>query len=276
MIDNISNLSVYKGDDIKISDKIFVKEPTILEIEEWGVNEYFNAVHILCGVGADFKWQLWDKGIDYTAISDYDLFLTHLSKMIGSQKRYIEEIMLDEKKKEEFLSKYNKEQIEKMKKNPLGLLLNVDLGDFKIYINKKNNEHILYDKVNDVTIDRLVYSRIVDVVRKIHGLKRNSQIPANEQTKMDLIDDARDEYLISLKDNSSSKDILFPLVSTLCNLGTGYTWFNVWDLKINVFFDCIKRDNKIQDSTLLLQSAYSGFGSLKGISENRLNKYSEI
>jgi hypothetical protein len=40
---------------------------------------------------------------------------------------------------------------------------------------------------------------IVDAVRKIHGFKRNNEIPANEITKMDLIDDARDEAMMSAK-----------------------------------------------------------------------------
>ena len=42
-------------------------------------------------------------------------------------------------------------------------------------------------------------------------------------------------------------------------------------MKINEFFDSLKRINKIQESTLLLQGAYSGFASLKGVDKSRLN-----
>ena len=70
--------------------------------------------------------------------------------------------------------------------NPLSLTLkDIDLADFNIYTDE-NNQIVLYDKEHDITIDRFVYARIVDAVRKIHGFKRNNEIPANEITKMDL------------------------------------------------------------------------------------------
>ena len=102
----------------------------------------------------------------------------------------------------------------------------------------------------------------------MHKFKRNNQIPANESTKMDLIEDARDDYLASA--NKPQKSILLPLVSALiCK--TGYNHNDIWDLKINAFFDSLKRIDKIQDAQLLLQGAYSGFADLKGIDRERLN-----
>ena len=120
----------------------------------------------------------------------------------------------------------------------------------------------------------MIYSQIVDAVRKIHGLKRNNETPANETTKMILIDDAREEAKAASQ--KPYKSTLKPLVSALtvkCGLcGTD----KVWDMKINAFFDSIKRINKIQDSELLLQGAYSGFASLKGVDKNRLDWTGDI
>jgi hypothetical protein len=45
---------------------------------------------------------------------------------------------------------------------------------------------------------------------------------------------------------------------------------------INAFFDSIRRIEKIQNSTLLLQGAYSGFASLKGVSKESLNWHGNI
>ena len=42
------------------------------------------------------------------------------------------------------------------------------------------------------------------------------------------------------------------------------------------FFDSIKRINKIQDAELLLQGAYAGFASLKGIDSSRLDWTGDI
>jgi hypothetical protein len=71
----IDELKIYRGSDIPITDKIIVTQPTIDQIIEFGEKRYFGAVYNLTGVGADFKWQLWDYyGIDYTTIEDFELF----------------------------------------------------------------------------------------------------------------------------------------------------------------------------------------------------------
>ena len=267
MINNM--LEVYRGNDISITKKIKLSQPTLQDIIDFGESEYFQAIHSLCAVGADFKWQLWDSGIDYTTISDYDLFLFYISNMLGSKKNEIKKII--NSNDVEKIEKIKEEDIKKMTKNPLGLILNIDLADFKLCENKKNNENILYNEKEDIVIDRLVYNNVVEIIRKIHGLKRNNELPANERTKLDMIEDSRDEYYASLGDKN--KEFLYPLVSTVANLGIGYTWFNVWDLKVCAFFECITRDNKISETNLLLKSAYGGFGSLKGVPKERLNKY---
>ena len=56
----IDELKIYRGNDIRINDKIIVTQPTIDEIIEFGEKRYFQTVYTLTGVGADFKWQLWD------------------------------------------------------------------------------------------------------------------------------------------------------------------------------------------------------------------------
>lgn len=51
----IDELKIYKGSDIRITDKIVVTQPTIDQIIEFGEKRYFQTVHTLTGVGADFK-----------------------------------------------------------------------------------------------------------------------------------------------------------------------------------------------------------------------------
>ena len=115
---------------------------------------------------------------------------------------------------------------------------------------------------------------MVDAVRKIHGFKRNNEIPANEITKMDLIDDARDDAMMASQ--KEYKSVLKPLISALA-VKTGQLGSDsIWNTKINMFFDAIKRINKIQDAELLLQGAYSGFASLKGVDKTRLDWAGEI
>lgn len=272
----IDELKIYRGSDIPITDKIIVMQPTIDQIIEFGEKRYFQTVHCLTGVGADFKWQLWDYfNIDYTTIDDYELFKKMIWRSLSSKKHIYKELTENREQYEEQLKNITEEELTEMLVNPLSLILkDIDLADFEEYESDKCPETILYDKEHDITIDRFVYMRIVDAVRKIHGFKRNNQMPANERTKMDLIDDARDEAMMAAQ--KPYKSVLQPLISALA-VKTGQLGNDsLWNTKIFMFFDSIKRINKIQDATLLLQGAYSGFASLKGVDKDRLDWAGEI
>ena len=89
-----------------------------------------------------------------------------------------------------------------------------------------------------------------------------------------LIEDARDEAMMASQ--KGYKSVLKPLISALA-VKTGQLGSDsIWNTKINMFFDSIKRINKIQDAELLLQGAYSGFASLKGVDKDRLDWAGEI
>lgn len=269
-------LKIYRGNDIEITPKIIVTQPTIGQIEEFGEKRYFNAVYTLTAVGADLKWQLWDYGqIDYTQIEDYDLFIKFISSAVSSKKHLYDELINNKDKYENELSTIPQEVLDGMLINPLQLILkDIDFDDFTVCKLEKNDQIVLYDQERDITIDRLIYSQIVDAVRKIHGLKRNNQRPANERTKMDLIEDARDEAMAASR--RPYKSTLKPLISALtvkCGLCGDD---KVWNMKINAFFDSIKRIGKMQDAQLLLQGAYSGFASLKGVDKERLDWAGDI
>ena len=185
---DIDDLKIYRGSDIPITDKIIVIQPTIDQIIEFGEKRYFQSVHCLTSVGADFKWQLWDYyGIDYTQIDDYELFKKVIFKSLSSKKHIYKELTENREKYEEQLKNITEEDLTEMLVNPLSLILkDIDFADFEEYESDKSPETILYDKEHNITIDRFVYARIVDAVRKIHGLKRNNQLPANDITKIFL------------------------------------------------------------------------------------------
>lgn len=273
---DVDDLKIYRGSDIQITDKIVVTQPTIDQIIEFGEKQYFQTVHCLTGVGADFKWQLWDYfDIDYTKIDDFELFKLMIWKSLSSKKNIYKELKENHKQYEEYTRKMTEEDWEELLFNPISLILkDIDFADFEEYESDKSPETILYDKEHDITIDRFVYARIVDAVRKIHGFKRNNEIPANERTKMDLIDDARDEAMMASQ--KEYKSVLKPLISALAVKTGQLGGEGIWNTKINMFFDSIKRINKIQDAELLLQGAYSGFASLKGVDKTRLDWAGDI
>lgn len=258
---DIDDLIAFRGEDFKISDHIIVHQPTLDEISRYGELKYFQMVHTLTSVGADLKWQLATNGIDYTEISDFQLFYSIL------------------------IPTFTKEQTSI-------LFGNLDFSRFKSFTNKKNNETCLVQKLNEeinddeiliefsdkntVIIDEFTYGLIVGYLRKIHGLKRNDQVPANESTKQALIEDAMEEYM--LNKDKEQKSILLNQISAMVNSeGFKYNHNEVWSMKIFAFNDSVKRIAKIKSANLLLQSGYSGYGiDLKKINDKQINWLGEL
>lgn len=264
-------LKIYRGDDIQITPQIIVTQPTIGEIADFGEKRYFSAVHTLTASGADLKWQLWDyAGVDYTTVEDYELFITFICQLVSSNKKMYQELMDNPEKYTEEMASIPENILKEMQVNPLQLILkDIDLADFTPCTLEGTDEIILYNIERDITIDRAIYAQIVDAVRQIHGLKRNNEKPGNEMTKMILIEEARENAMISA--DKQYKSTLKPLVSAITVKCGMCGDDRIWNMKVSQFFDNIKRTNKIQDSQLLLQGAYSGFASLKGVDKSRLD-----
>jgi hypothetical protein len=261
-------LSVYRGKDVPINKNIVLKIPTLDQIERFNEKDYFSAIYTFTSVGADMKWQLWDLGIDYTKINDYDLFSSFVYQLVGSRKKLYYDMI-------ENPDKYDEKPDEKLLRNPLELILpDLDFSDFQRYKIDKSGEIVLYNSEKDITFDRVAYSKTVEIIRKIHGITRNNQIPANEKTKMDLIEDARDESMAAI--NKPFKSALVPLVSTMQMYCGQCGDEKIWDTPISAFLYNVRRIGKIQDAEHLLHGAYSGFTDLKGVDKNRIDMFSDI
>lgn len=193
------------------------------------------------------KFQLWDSGIDYTSITSYQLFYSILYKIYPQEKTSI-------------------------------IFGDLDFSNFQIMQLNDNGAIILYQNIqgDEVFIDEYSYSVIVDYLCKSHFIERDEKIPANESTKMILIEDARDEYNRNkTKENHSQlKNLISSMIN---NEGFKYNHTQVWDMKINAFMDSVKRISKTKNAMLLLQSGYSGYGiNLKDIDKKQLDWLGEL
>ncbi|SEU08420.1 hypothetical protein SAMN05443270_3021 [Lacrimispora sphenoides] len=241
----IDELKIYRGKNIHITDKISIRQPTLGEICDYGEKEYWFMIHTLTSVGADMKFQLYDLGVDYTKIDDYTLFSNLLCKGFPVERTSI-------------------------------LFGNLDFSKFQLFQKRDNDDIVMYNSTDDILFDEYTYLVFVDALRKIHMIKRNSQLPANESTKQILIDDDREAYEMSKNKQYSSQ--LKNVISSMINReGFKCNHDNVWDMKINAFLDSVKRIQRIKDADLLLQSGYSGYGlDLTKISNKKLDWLGEL
>ncbi len=249
LCDKFDDLKIYGGESYHLNDRLSIRQPTLDDIRQYGENRYFNMIHTLCAVGADLKWQLHDIGIDYTRISDFELFYSILAV------------------------RYTRDDTRILFGDSL------DFSRMELLFHKELQEYVMVQRFEDeepLQIDKYLYASIVGILRQMHRLKRNDELPGNEMTRQILIEDARDEY--EANKDKAARSCLMPLISTMVNSeGFKRDDTSVFQMKIRAFMDSVARISKIKNAELLLQSGYSGFGvNLSKIDKDVLNYMGEL
>ena len=291
-------LKIYRGEDFVISKHIILHQATLNEICDYGERDYYSMIYNFTATPQSLKVQLWDMGIDYTEITPYQLFYQLLYKMYSQEKTSIIFGDLDFTKFQ-VMQRKDDESIFLYQEVPVGDIYNLEyefvyhfsnLLDASRFVGcevdelieelSKSNRYndFIFDNVQfeSVIIDEYTYNMIIDYICKSHFIERDLKRPANNSTKMVLIEDARDE--IERNKNKEYHSQLKNLISSMINSeGFKYNHAQVWDMKINAFMDSVKRIGKIKNADLLLQSGYSGFGvNLKEIDNKQLDWLGEL
>lgn len=231
-------LKMYFGEPFYINDKISVYIPTIGDIVEFGEREYYGMVHTLTCIPSDMKSQLDDLGIDYMEISDFNLFIL-LSKSLPQKTTRL-------------------------------ILGDLDLSKFVPYVNKSNNETVLYDVENDIVIDRLIYTKIVNYIRKVHNIKPKVERAANKTTRRILIQLDRDR--INKSKNEPYKSQLKTLISAMMRYpGFKYKKNELKECGLYEFMDTVNGAQIYVSSVALLQGSYSGMIDTSKIDKKEFN-----
>lgn len=237
----VDPLQLYFGDDYIINDKINIKQAKIGDIVDFGEAKYFSVVHTLTAIPSDLKSKLWDMGLDWMEIEDFELFM-----MLAPT-----------------LSKENTEL----------LFGDLDFTKLKPYRNKENGDIVLADLESGVKIDKLIYLRIVNYLRKVHNITPKIERAANKTTKQILIDE--DRMKIRLNQEKPFKSYLLPLISSV-KVRMGYTKDYVRNEGFVEFFDDLARLQIINNADHLLAGCYSGMIDTKKINKADLNWLKEI
>ena len=238
---DVDQLQLYFGDDYIINDKIKIKQPTIGEIVDFGEAQYFSVVHTLTAIPSDMKSQLWDIGLDWTEIEDFELFIM-LAPTLPVEKTRL-------------------------------LFGDLDFTKLKPYKNRENGDILLADLDADVRIDKLIYLRIVNYLRKVHNITPKVERAANKTTKQILIDE--DRMKINANKEKPFKSYLLPLISSV-KVRMGYTKNYVRNEGFVEFFDDVSRLQIIHNADHLLSGVYAGMIDVKKINKKELNWMCEL
>ena len=221
---------------IPVNDKINIYVPTVGEIIECE-DDYYSLVSILTAMPIDFMVQLDDLGIDFTSINEYDLLL----------------ILFPELKS----------------KDTSMIFGDLDLSGFELMVNQQNNNIVLRDELNDITIDRSVYSMISNTLRKIHSLERDRRKPANEEAKKFMLERARKK--LRRNKNKYHDSQLESFIISLVNAEQfKYDFEGTRELSIYQFNVSVRQIIKKTDYEHLMFGVYSGSISAKDVKNDEL------
>lgn len=235
MIEEYDELSMYFGADYIVNDYIYIHQPRIGEIVQFGERQYFSTINLLTAIPSDMKSELDDIGRDYTKMTDYELFLL-LAPTLTPKETSI-------------------------------LFGDLDFSTM-VCTQNINGDPILYSQSTNAIIDELAYSRIVGYLRKLHNIKPKVEKAYNETTRQILIKRDRDKKKKS--NNEPYKSVLKPMISALMRYpGFKYKTIDLWSCGIFEFMDTYKGAFVYVQANATLNGYYNNIDFEK--SKNNIN-----
>lgn len=243
MIDlDVSELALYFGDDYVINEYITITQPTIDQIVRYGEASYFSMVHTLTAIPSDMKSIIWDQmQLDWTKIEDFELFMI-LSQTLTPDKTGI-------------------------------LFGDLDFSKLRPFNNNQNDEVVLANKETGLIIDKLIYTRIANYLRKLHGITPKPEKAKGKRAKQAMIDE--DRRIREFNKDKPFKSFLMPLISSL-KVKQGYTKDYVRNMGLFEFFSDISRIQAIDSADHLLNGMYCGMADLSKIDKKNFNWMREL
>lgn len=236
-------LKMYFCEDYWVTDKICIKQPTIGEIIEYGESEFYSMIGLLCANPTSLRLSLWNQGINWNDIEEYDLFIS----LIRGFNKEETNILFGDIDFTKFIPIQDDD----------GNIVLICSYDSCIYINK------------EIGLRILEYLRVLfDIHPKIERAKGKATAEAIIfEEELNLKNKERKEL-----ENPSSwkKSILFPLISAALNHpGFKYKKDELKSVGIFEFMDSIKRLNAYEGTTSLMTGMYMGMLDTKKIDLNK-------
>ena len=257
----ISLLQLYFGDPYQVSDKIQVLQPTIGGILEYdkkfGESEFWSMLNVFIGNTTSYRLLLWDMGIDWNEISDFQLF----SLLIKTLKVENTEILFGD----------------------------LDLSSFDAYMkqipskekfddkeeSEPKQEMILWNPELDIEINEDIYNNIVLYIRTMFNIFPKVEKAKGKTTKKWIIEEDRMNLANAKKEDTTST--FLPLIeSCCCHPGFKYKKNELREVGIYEFMRDVQRLQVYESTTALLKGMYSGFIDTKGIDKEEFDFMREI
>lgn len=228
--------------------KIILHQPSIGDIVNLGEKRFYATLNVFTTNTTAFRLQLWNQGLDWNVISDFDLFIMLLS---NADKEVYQTFLPD-----------------------------VDFSTFGIFTKQlpdsEDKVRVLYDVENKIEINEQVYFHLSQCLRTIFNIFPEEKITNDSIMKKWFIRKDQQElknmeYKKKHKEDDDESG-LFPVISGCCNHpGFKYKSSELKQIGVYEFWDSVKRLQVYESTTAIQKGMYSGFMDTKGIKPEDYN-----
>ena len=242
---------MFFGEDYVINKAITIYECFVQEIVDFGEKYFFDAIAPFVGNPTTYRLQLWDLGIDWNQVEDFDLFCM-LMPNVPPQITCI-------------------------------IFGRFDFTNLQLMMRKDTEQKVLYDPTTDTIIDKATYIAMREYIRLALNQYPKLQKARGKQTKLAIIDEDRmnirnHERMVRMGKEKDSSSYLFSLISTmLITPGFKYKKNELRQVNIVQFMETVSKFQIWKSTQSLMQGMYSGFlDTSKMDTQKELNWFREI
>lgn len=242
---NIDIAQIYMEKPCKVNDWITIYQPTVGEIIDFGENTLYAAISPFTCNPTTFRLQLWDTGIDWNKISDFELFLTLYRQMTP--------------------------------KNTFLIFKDFDFSKLVPYKDNETGDIALYDENLNKVVTEKDYRYIAEYLRIMFNQRPKVEKAKGKATKEAIIDEERMNLQTKLSKKEYSS-FLLPLISFLVNHpGFKYKKNELNEVGIFEFMDSVQRIQVNENVRALASGVYSGMLDTSKIDlKNELNWFKDL
>lgn len=209
----IDELRYFIGDeDYVINEYITIHNPSVREVKSFGESDYHSVVNIFTRKPYDVAVELYDDGVDYQSITDWDLFY---DTIINVPIKYTSIFFGD-----------------------------IDFTRFGRYVNQETGmKYLVHEDNNNFVIDEVIYRHIVTYLRYIHFISEKVEYDVgNNMAKKFLIERMRRKQKKLLQDYATGKKKRKSQISDMIrycvnNANFKYDYSSVMDIKLCLLYD---------------------------------------
>lgn len=256
-------LKAYFGKPLEVSNGMHVYVPyigDILDLDDSDIT-FYQTLYVWIANPTTYRLMLWDNGIDWNKLSNYELFLMlyktsdpQVTKMLFGDEINLTKFQI-----------YTK-------------IAPDDVGDEEDGSDTPEPDIVLYDKDTDIVISSADYEYISEYLKAVFNIYPKVEKAKGRITKESIIEEERMNLVArQRKGEDKPSSTLLPLVSSCLNHpGFKYDLEGLKHVNFVQFMDSVQRLQIYENTTALLKGVTGGFADASKLNKDELNFMRDI